>query len=333
MHVFISHRNTTIDKQITQDLVDYLAEKKIFCWADFKDIKSGYWSEQISKALNTADFYIIVASADFFKSDECINELDIIAKSLRRSKVLPFHIDDYYKNSQEEQNKRSYQLGSLESVFLNNYEKQEDAFEAIYVSLPKELTIKDCSPKDFVFKDDMRTLEKYVGKDEIVTLPDMISGISERAFLNNENLQKIVIPKSVKTIGKHAFTGCKNLRFVDGMDGIISCAHNIIDRMGGDSDLDAPVIEVTNGVKYFGKVAIGAENGDLREAVIKEGTRVIANGAFKEMFSLEKVVLPLSLVSIGDVAFKDCIKLKNINIFDGIEIGKKAFYGCDIVKD
>lgn len=330
MHIFISHRNTPQDKEITSDLVNFLSDKKIFCWVDFKDIKSGYWAEQISEALKTAAHYILVLSKEFFESDECINELEIIAKSSNRGKVIPFHIDDYYKNSEEEQCKRAYRLDGLDSIFLTEYQFNQEAFEEIYRILPKELTIKDCSPKEFVFKNDMCTLERYLGHDETITLPDMITAISERAFFNNESLQKIIIPDSVKSIERHAFSGCINLCFVDGMDGITSCAHNVVDKKDKVNNFDACVIETVDGVKYFGKVAIGVEDDDIAQISIKEGTRVIANGAFKELFSLEKVVLPASLTNIGDFAFKDCIKLKSINLSDDIGIGKGAFDGCDI---
>lgn len=45
--------------------------------------------------------------------------------------------------------------------------------------------------------------------------------------------------------------------------------------------------------------------------------------------SLEIVKLPLSIISIGECAFKNCRKLKSINIPTGVTyIGKNAFQGC-----
>ena len=58
------------------------------------------------------------------------------------------------------------------------------------------------------------SLKKYVGKDEVVTIPEGIETISPNAFKNCETMHSVEIPASVKTIGCGAFSGCINLKSV-----------------------------------------------------------------------------------------------------------------------
>ena len=62
---------------------------------------------------------------------------------------------------------------------------------------------------------------------------------------------------------------------------------------------------------------------------VKEGTRIICNKAFSTCTSLTSIVIPNSVVSIGDGAFSDCSSLSNIVIPDSVTaIGNFAFWGC-----
>ena len=113
---------------------------------------------------------------------------------------------------------------------------------------------------------------------------------------------------------------CPHLCFAEGMQGVTECASTVADR--------SPVLKTENGVRYFGPIAVGAE-GDPEELVLREGTRVIASGAFRELFSLQKVHLPASIVSICDGAFTDCIRLREINVPQNAQVSKTAFCGCE----
>ena len=62
---------------------------------------------------------------------------------------------------------------------------------------------------------------------------------------------------------------------------------------------------------------------------VKEGTRIICNKAISTCTSLTSIVIPNSVVSIGDGAFSDCSSLSNIVIPDSVTaIGNFAFWGC-----
>ena len=41
-----------------------------------------------------------------------------------------------------------------------------------------------------------------------------VTAIAPKAFANNKKLKKVVIPANVRSIGKQAFSGCKNLKSI-----------------------------------------------------------------------------------------------------------------------
>ena len=52
------------------------------------------------------------------------------------------------------------------------------------------------------------TLVKYRGTEERVTIPDTVEVVGESAFENNQKVQFVVIPKSVKRLDAYVFWGC-----------------------------------------------------------------------------------------------------------------------------
>ena len=86
-------------------------------------------------------------------------------------------------------------------------------------------------------KDEEKQLETcYVGTDNVVyvraTYNDGINGeddvvaLGRRMFRNNDNITKVYLPNSIKTIYNAAFSGCDNLTYVDasGVSGVKSYA-------------------------------------------------------------------------------------------------------------
>ena len=74
--------------------------------------------------------------------------------------------------------------------------------------------------EDFEFNDstDNIIIEKYVGKDPIVVIPDEIDGKKVvgfgSAFTLNNNIVAVKIGNNVQEVEKSAFSGCKKLKYV-----------------------------------------------------------------------------------------------------------------------
>ena len=85
------------------------------------------------------------------------------------------------------------------------------------------------------------------------------------------------------------------------------------------------------GVKYSKDVRklLKAPKELRRDYSVKEGTRIICNHAFFWCSSLSNIVVPNSVISIGDRAFSCCSSLSSIVIPDSVtSIGDYAFSGC-----
>lgn len=110
-----------------------------------------------------------------------------------------------------------------------------------------------------------------------------------------------------------------------------------LDKYIQESILDADINDdIFDGIRKKGiitKEDVKKLFGDkVKEVVIPEGITKIDDCAFDQRRSLEKIELPSTLVSIGEAAFSECTKLKDVLFHPGTKnlksIGGEAFYGC-----
>ena len=156
-----------------------------------------------------------------------------------------------------------------------------------------------------------------------VIFPDSITSISSWAFESCRSIKSIVIPNSVTSIGHDAFEGCTGLTSIIIPDSVIS--------IGDDAFAGTPWYNnQPNGLVYAGKVAYKYKGGSPVSVIIKDGTLGIADNAF-EYCDLTNIIIPGSVISIGNYAFSMCFGLKNITIPNSVtNIGQYAFNGCSI---
>lgn len=65
--------------------------------------------------------------------------------------------------------------------------------------------------------------------------------------------------------------------------------------------------------------------------VIPEGVTTIEKYAFSYRQRMTSIVLPQSLKEIGEEAFWCCSELESCNIPEGVQIGARAFVGCNLL--
>lgn len=82
----------------------------------------------------------------------------------------------------------------------------------------QEETESDNEASDFLYavNDGEVSIRSYIGESSEVVIPDEIDGaivtvIEDRAFYQNETVEKVVLPETIQSIGNEAFSGCQSL--------------------------------------------------------------------------------------------------------------------------
>ena len=117
-----------------------------------------------------------------------------------------------------------------------------------------------------------------------VTIPEGVTVIDYAAFYHCDNLDNVILPDTVNTVGAKAFT---HTGWLDDFE---------------ENSMDDFLIR--------GDILV-AYKGNLPEVVIPDGVRVIAEEAFRNHTELKKVHLPASVTDIGNDAFPEGIEIIN----------------------
>ena len=182
--------------------------------------------------------------------------------------------------------------------------------------------------------------------------------INTKAFKGCSNLEKLILPHSLKTIGGMAFVRCEKLKeiklpkFVQKVDGafmywngkLVNESDYFIykDEILYNSSMTRLIAYRKMEKQYNKFVAFNRYTSQMTEAIgwtgehsydVPVGIVEIACGAFAGKHSLFSVSLPTSVCRIGNAAFVCCENLGFINIPPTVSyIGKFAF-GKTILKD
>lgn len=157
--------------------------------------------------------------------------------------------------------------------------------------------------------------------------PGNITEIGDFAFARS-GLTSIVIPEGVTSIGYGAFYHCDNLNQVTLPSTIEDIEPEAFEETGfienwkksGSSDF----LTAGNGILL-------AYNGDESTVNIPDGVRIIAPGVFANRPGITAVVLPDSLIKIGEGAFEGCTRLKQVSGGTNVTvIEDRAFAKCPL---
>ena len=187
--------------------------------------------------------------------------------------------------------------------------------------------------------------------------------IKEGAFYGCDSLTTIIIPDSVKTIGRGAFNGCSSLTNIVIPDSVKSIAWEVFKSCGALTN-----ITIGAGVESIGYDAFAGCNS-LTTIIIPQSVKSIDASAFDGCKSLASIIaeknsqyfktiddnlyskdgkvlikyataktttkfeIPSTVTSIGEKALQDCSSLTSVVIPNGVtSIGDEAFRGCGSLK-
>ncbi len=165
------------------------------------------------------------------------------------------------------------------------------------------------------------TLLEYQGTEEDVVIPDGITKIFDRAFKDNKTIKSVKIPRSVKSIGASAFSGCSALEYVD-LGRVEEYGEKAFENC---TSLTSVVIPKTLTGGPWAGMFPGCSS--LRKVEFEAGSKTIT--AVCRDTPVEEVIIPEGVTSIMDYAFSGCKGITEIKLPETLEsIGACAFRGC-----
>lgn len=143
------------------------------------------------------------------------------------------------------------------------------------------------------------------GEIEALILPEGLAEIGQRAFYSCPKLHHVFLPGSLRTIGGFAFSRCVSLTEVTLPNSVVSVGENAF---------------------------AGCE--ELAELTLSDGLRQIQDGVFSNCLKLRTVTIPKGVTEIGWYAFKNCAQLTRAVIPQGVqEIKRSVFYNCTALRE
>ena len=171
---------------------------------------------------------------------------------------------------------------------------------------------------------------KLISGCKNTVFPNDITSIGDGAFEGCAGLTSIAIPNSVTSIASAAFQGCVDLANIS--------LPNNIKHLGSGTFYNTAYynndLNWENDILYIGKCLVDAKKDIAGSRTVKNGTKLIADGAFSSCESLTDITIPDSVTSIGEGAFYYCIGLTSITIANSVKsIGESAFECCTKLTD
>ena len=160
-----------------------------------------------------------------------------------------------------------------------------------------------------------------------VHLGSHVRELGRLAFADCTSLQKISLPGSLRRIGSAAFSGCTALETLK-LPGKLS-------SIGADALKEtAWMAAQPEGPLYLGKVFLGWKGPLPQDTVlsVRDGTRMIGDGAMVMDSRLSGLVLPDSVQHIGASAFDNCRRLASAELAGVTSLGSCAFSGCTALR-
>ena len=206
-----------------------------------------------------------------------------------------------------------------------------DAFSGCYILADKFVNNSNCNC-DYNVIDVEQEDGLLIKEEEVVRcrpwavsviIPNSVTSIRRRAFSGCSGLTSVNIPNSVKSIGDGAFKDCSGLTSINIPNSVTSIGNSAFQHCTGLAS-----ITISNSVTSIGEYAFRMCTS-LASITIPNPVTSIEKYTFSGCKNLRSIIIPNSVTSIGEYAFDNCSGLTSITIPNSVtSIGKYAFCWC-----
>ena len=171
----------------------------------------------------------------------------------------------------------------------------------------------------------------YLNGEEIqdLIIPNSVTSIGGYAFSGCGGLTSVTVPASVTSIGDYAFSGCSGLTSVTlNSNAIVSATWSSSKSMKSIFGDQVKIYYLGEDVKSIGGYAFSGCTG-LTSVTIPNSVTSIGGSAFSNCTGLTSITIPNGVNSIGGYAFNSCSSLTSVTIPNSVtSISQYAFSGC-----
>ena len=252
-------------------------------------LDSAFLNNQTLKVVNIPEGYTTIETAAFY---QCPNLVSIYVPSTVKS------IGDYALNGI----RTIFLGGTINTNWSSKWFDEKASY--VYENIGFEHLVIE-NEFQYLLDGESVILANYLGTEKEIDLPSTFNNlpvetIGAYAFGLDKNIEKIVMPNSIKTIMNNAFNNCENLETVT-------------------LSVNLEVIEAS-AFCYC---------SNMQDIILPDKLTFIGDGAFNMCTSLTKIVIPRSVKTIEYYAFAWCTGLKELYIHDTLEnFGQGAIYSC-----
>ena len=209
---------------------------------------------------------------------------------------------------------------------------------------------------DVIYDAEMKTVLAACNREGPVNIPEGVTEIAGRAFMNCGSISAFTLPSTLRAIGEDAFFNCfmKEITIPAGVEHMEGNPFNACfdmqhitvepgnanyvtqDDILYDAEFSvliycigsrAGTLTVPESIREIGERAINC--GALTEIALPEGLERIGNGAFEDCYNLKKIEIPSTVREIGSYAFAWNKALTEVTIPDGVtELRYNIFFDC-----